>query len=284
MPGDTPEPPETAFMARHRLTHAALVAVLVILLFGLGTLLSPWRPAAAPATLSGFGALLSSALLVLAGSRIGSLLTARHRQARSAEIDAALDARDRSLGPPRIRLQPELRYRTVLALCAAAIVSGYALFGVWSLLAAPPLVWLHGVAIGALGTAVSGRPLLHGVLRMLRPTIVEVSRDGLMLVGPRSVAVAWDEIDRILLERSNGGLVLRFRLVDIAGTLARLAPFDRRLLEAEWRSGHPPISINLNALDGSVGKQLQAITRLMPPHLPALDIGGPSGAYGGASR
>ena len=271
-------------MTRHRLTHAALVAVLVIVLYGLGTMLAPWRPLPALPLLSGFGALLSSAMLVLAGSRIGAFLTARHRQVRLVEIEAALEGGDRSRGPPRIRLRPDLRYRAVLALCASAIVSGYGLFGVWSLLAAPPLVWLHGVAIGALGTAVSGRPLLHGILRMLRPNIVEVSREGLILVGLRSVAVAWDEVDRILLERSNGALVLRFRLVDIVGTLARVAPFDRRLLEAEWRFGHPPISINLNALDGSVGKHLKAIMRLMPPNLPALNIAEPAGTSGGAFR
>jgi hypothetical protein len=238
--------------------------------------LAPWRPFAAVPALSGLSPVLLSGFLVLAGSRIGSFLTAHHRQARMAEIDATLAAGTRGPGPARIQLRPELRYKAVLALCAAAIVGGYLLFGAWSLVAAPPLVWLHGVAIGALGTVVSGRPLLHGVLRLLRPTIVEVSREGLMLLGAQPVAIAWDEIERILVERGNGGLVLRFRLIDIDGTLARMSPFDRRLLEAEWRSGHPPISINLNGLDGSVGKQLQAIARLMPPYLPALDIGRPA--------
>ena len=263
-------------MAGHRWTHAALIAGAVILLYGLGVMLAPWRPIATASAATGLGPVLLAALLVIGGSRIGSRLSGGHRQARLAEIDAALAASAGGQGPARIRLRPEPRYKALLALCTAAIVAGYALFGLWSLVAAPPLVWLHGVAIGALGVVVSGRPLLHGVLRLLRPSIVDVSRDGLVLAGARPVELAWDEIDRILVECGNGGLVLRFRLVDIEGTLARMAPLDRRLFEAEWNAGHPPISINLNALDGSVGAQLRAIARLMPPYLPALDVSKPT--------
>lgn len=257
---------------RKRWMGAAILIVGAAALYGFGIALAPWRPDPAWQSWLSFGVLLLSALLVLGGNNLGGRLAQRQRRLRSAEVEAALALPRVPQPGGRARLRPERRYKAAIALGVAAIVAGYALFGLWSLVAAPPSVWLHGVVIGAAGVVASGRPLLHGLMRLLRPTVLEVSRDGLLLDGPRPVAIAWHDVDRILLERRKGGLVLQFRLVDIAGTLARLAPLDRRLLETEWRFGHPPISINLNTLGGGVGNQLRAIAGLMPSTLPGLYV------------
>lgn len=262
-------------MLGNRWKHAAFMAAAVVLLYLLGMLLAPWRPATDGTHASGLGTPVISALAVICAGWLGKRFTAGHRKERLAEIGAAMTAPPMP-APAGIRLRPELGHKALLALCTAVIVAAYVLFGLWSLHAAPPSVWLHGVAIGAAGAFVSGRPLLHGLMRMVRPTIVDVSRDGLLLAGARPVAIAWSDVDRIVVETGSGRLILRFLLLDIDSTLARMAPLDRRLVEAEWRSGHEPISINLTTLHGSVGAQLRAISRLMPPGFPGLDLRGPA--------
>ena len=86
-------------MAGHRWTHAALIAGAVILLYGLGVMLAPSRPIATASAATGLGPVLLAALLVIGGSRIGSRLSGGHRQARLAEIDAALAASAGGQGP-----------------------------------------------------------------------------------------------------------------------------------------------------------------------------------------